>query len=266
MAKRSDAGHRIAGRDLTSWRTRFGRWLARLAQALAHRFSANVVLSLTAGVGLALAAALVAVGAEVYDAVEDGDGIARLDRPVLNAAIALRTPTNERVVTWFTDLGGPVVMPVLATVVTAVLVLCWRSVTPAVLMALAVAGSLTMTAVGKAVVGRVRPPLADAVPPYEYAASFPSGHALNSTVIAGLVAYLVLPRLSTLAGRILAVGLAAAWAVSMGLSRIFLGHHWMTDVCFAWAVGLAWLALVVTAHRLFLTARSTERIPRGDEH
>ena len=42
----------------------------------------------------------------------------------------------------------------------------------------------------------VRPPLTESVPPYEYAFSFPaSAHALNSTVIAGMVAYLLLRRL-----------------------------------------------------------------------
>jgi len=42
-----------------------------------------------------------------------------------------------------------------------------------------------MTNGGKAILGRVRPPLSEAIPPYEYAFSLPSGHALNGTVIAG---------------------------------------------------------------------------------
>jgi membrane-associated phospholipid phosphatase len=48
---------------------------------------------------------------------------------------------------------------------------------------------------GQAARWSMRPPLADAVPPYESSPSFPSGHALNSTVIAGIVGYLMLRRL-----------------------------------------------------------------------
>jgi len=120
---------------------------------------------------------------------------------------------------------------------------------------LGVAGSLTMTTVGKSLVGRVRPPQVDAVPPFEHSPSFPSGHTLNSTVIAGIVVYLLLRRLESHLARATTIVLATAWVVAMGLSRVFLGHHWLTDVAVGWTLGLAWVGVLVLAHRLFLSAR-----------
>lgn len=152
-------------------------------------------------------------------------------------------------------------MSIIAATITIVMAWRWRSRTPVILMVSAVAGSLTFTSVGKAIVGRARPPLADAVPPYEYAFSFPSGHTLNSTVIAGMVAYLVGRRLKSRLGRALCVLSAVVWSVAMGLSRVFLGHHWFTDVIFAWLLGLAWVALLITAHRIFLSLRRVEPAP-----
>lgn len=247
---------RIGDRDLTRWPSRAGQWLVRLAGRLARNVSAHGVLYLTAVIGLVLVAGLTAVSAGLYDAVVEQDGVSRLDQPVLDQAIADRTPTNTWVLTQFTHLGGPVGMTIIASLITVIMVWRWRSRTPLVLMLIAVAGSLTLTTVGKAVVARSRPPLSEAVPPYEYAFSFPSGHALNSTVIAGTVAYLLARRLRTRWARTLAVVVAVLWAVAMGLSRVFLGHHWLTDVIVGWSLGAAWLVVVVTAHRLFLTLRA----------
>jgi membrane-associated phospholipid phosphatase len=245
----------IGRRDLTRWPSAAGRALVHLVARLSAGVSAHTVLYTTLLVGMVVVMALAAGGAAIYDAVAENDGISRLDQPALDAAIGLRTPANTQLATWFTHLGGPVGMTVIASIITFLMVWRWRSRTPLVLMLIGTAGSLLMTTVGKAVVGRPRPPLAEAVPPYEYAFSFPSGHTLNSTVIAGLVAYLLLRRLTTTWARTLTVVLAVLWTVTMGLSRVFLGHHWLTDVAFAWLLGSAWLALIITAHRLFLTMR-----------
>ena len=250
---------RIGDRDLTRWPTSVGRELVRLAPALAAHVSARSVLYITALIGLVLVVALTAAGAGIYDAVAEHDGISGLDQPALDESIALRSVTNTQLATWFTHLGGSIGMTIIASVVTIAMVWRWRSRTPLILMLIAVAGSLTVTIVGKAIVGRARPPLTEAVPPYEYAFSFPSGHALNSTVIAGMVAYLLARRLRTQWARAGAVFVAIAWALAMGLSRVFLGHHWLTDVIFAWLVGATWLALLITSHRLFLTIRRAKR-------
>jgi membrane-associated phospholipid phosphatase len=253
----------IGDRDLTRWPTRLGRGLVRLVSDLAAIVSANSVLYITAAVGLALVIGLTAACAEIYDAVAEDDGISGLDQPALEESIALRTNTNTKLITWYTHLGGLIGMAIITSVITLAMVWRWRSRTPLILMLIAVAGSLSMTIVGKAIVGRARPPLTEAIPPFEYAFSFPSGHALNSTVIAGMVAYLLARRLRRRWTRAGAVIVAIAWALAMGLSRVFLGHHWLTDVIVAWLLGAAWLALLITSHRLFLTIRRAGRRAAG---
>ena len=198
--------------------------------------------------------------AGIYEGVVEGDGMAGLDQPALDAAVELRSDGLNAAVTAFTNLGAKIGMSLLASAVAVGLALRWRSWSPVVLIAITAAGSLLMTTVGKAAVGRTRPPLDEAVPPFESSPSFPSGHSLNSMAIAGIVAYLLLRKLRHRWTRALAVTGCAAFAVAMGLSRVYLGHHWLTDVVTAWALALGWLALVITGHRLWLTVRRRDPV------
>ena len=119
-----------------------------------------------------------------------------------------------------------------------------------------------MTTTGKALIGRARPPLSQAVPPYETSPSFPSGHTLNATVITAVLVSLLLRRLESAWARATAIVVGAVFVLSMGLSRVFLGHHWLTDVAVAWLLGGAWIAVLITAHQLFLATRP--RRPRPE--
>lgn len=249
----------VGTRDLTHWPTAAGRFAVDLSLRAAHWVGADRVLAFTLVAGMLLVAGLTALAAGVYDAVTEADGVAGLDRPILDAAVRARTPTGNHLVTLYTDLGGPVQMPILAAIVALTLALAWRQWTPIVLIAATGLGSLLMTTVGKAAVGRSRPPLVDAVPPFETSFSFPSGHSLNALALAGIVAYLLVRKQHAAWARALTVTLATAFAVTMGLSRVYLGHHWFTDVLVAWALALAWLAVVITAHRLFITVRRRRR-------
>jgi membrane-associated phospholipid phosphatase len=245
----------VGDRDLTRWPSAAGRWALRLTLLAVRRISPHRVLAVTLAIGLALSAALTVLAAEVYDAVVEDDGIAGLDRPALDLALRLRTPTGDRMVTAYTHLGSPGLMPLLATVAALAMALTWRQWTPVLLTTVTGLGSLLMTMVGKAAVGRIRPPRADAVPPFETSFSFPSGHSLNAMALAGIIAYLLVRRQRTARARLLTVVAAATFAVTMGLSRVYLGHHWLTDVLVAWLLALSWLCVVITAHRLYLTVR-----------
>lgn len=246
----------VAGQDLTRWKSPVGRTLAGGAERVTALLGPYAALVITLALGLAVAVSLAAVFGEVYESVIEADGVAGLDGPVLAAAQSVRSPTLDVAVTAYTNIGGTVGMPLIAVAIMIFLAARRRSWTPVILMLAAGLGSLLMTVVGKPLFGRTRPDQADAIPPYEHSASFPSGHSLNSIVIAGIVAYLIILRLETTRARVTTVLIASTFALTMGLSRVYLGHHWLTDVLAAWAIGIAWLALVITAHRLYLTVRT----------
>jgi len=157
-----------------------------LALRLAQLVSAHAVLAITAAVGAVLVTGFTIAGAEVYEAVTEDEGVAGLDRPVLDLAIRLRSARLDRALTAFTHLGGPTGMTIIASIITLLMVWCWRSRTPLILMVMAVAGSLLITVVGKAVVGPQPAATRRCRSSVRIQSLVPERHALNSTVIAGM--------------------------------------------------------------------------------
>ncbi|HEY4615005.1 MAG TPA: phosphatase PAP2 family protein [Citricoccus sp.] len=245
----------VGGRDLTRWVSPLGRWLAALTHRIGGLIGPHQSLVLLLVIGAVAAAVMTWLASEVYESVVEADGVALLDEPLLGTMIDARSPGLNLAATAYTNVGGVIGMPVLAVAIMVLLAALRRSWTPVILMVAAGGGSLLMTVAGKDLIGRARPALSDAVPPYEYSPSFPSGHSLNAFVVAGIVAYLLVLRQRTRAARVLTITTAAVFAVTIGLSRVYLGHHWFTDVLVAWVLGAAWLVVVITAHRLYLTLR-----------
>lgn len=73
--------------------------------------------------------------------------------------------------------------------------------------------------------------------------SFPSGHAANSAVVYLSLAVLASRAAPGRAPRAYLAGCAALLVVAIGLSRIYLGVHWPTDVLAGWSLGGGWACL-----------------------
>jgi len=108
--------------------------------SLKRYFSSNTLLAITASVGGLVILGLTAASAGIYDAVAEKDGISGLDQPALNQVIAWRTPLANHLWTGFTHLGGALGMTLIAGAITLLMVWRWRSLTPLILMIIAVAG------------------------------------------------------------------------------------------------------------------------------
>lgn len=86
---------------------------------------------------------------------------------------------------------------------------------------------------------RPRPDLVDHLDTV-HTASFPSGHALVTTVAYLTLAAIVVGYLETSRARIYVISVAVLVAVMVGVSRVYLGVHWPSDVAAGWALGAAW--------------------------
>jgi undecaprenyl-diphosphatase len=84
--------------------------------------------------------------------------------------------------------------------------------------------------------------------------AFPSGHATTAALAAGLLAIAVC--VSAPRGRSLLVLAACCWGASVGLTRVYLGVHWFTDVIGGWLFGIGWLGLCLAAAARWLPGRA----------
>jgi undecaprenyl-diphosphatase len=156
---------------------------------------------------------------------------------------SLASPAADAVARAATALAsGPVTLAAAALVALAALRAGGRR-TAAVVVA-SWASSALVTFALKALAGRARPSFGYTVASLSSPA-FPSGHALNAVVVWGLLAIVAGRRFPP--ARTPAVLAAGGLALLAGLSRVYLGVHWPSDVLGGWAAGAALLAGLAAA-------------------
>jgi undecaprenyl-diphosphatase len=147
-----------------------------------------------------------------------------------------------RVVTWLGSLA--VIIPV-AVLAGFFFVMRWHRWWPVALLAVTIAGAVGLYNLVKHLVGRPRPPSAIWIGHYS-GASFPSGHAAQSIACYATLALIVGAGRPTRV-KIAVFSVAALVVLIVGGSRIYLGAHWLTDVLGGYALGVAWVAVVLSA-------------------
>lgn len=184
------------------------------------------------------------------DAALEGDGLAAFDPQLTRDFVAHRTPGLSHVAQAITFLGEVPVLTVLTVVVAAALRIITGRWRPSIVLASGMAGAATLTYTLKVLIGRHRPDSSLVLGTVSNGFSFPSGHTLSSAVffllLAAMLWYSNAPRKAKVAGMAAAVLLT----IAVGLSRVYLGYHWATDVLAGWTMALTWLCLIATVVHL----------------
>lgn len=165
------------------------------------------------------------------------------------------TPILDRLATLLTSLGGPGVILVITLLVA--LVLYRRHPRAMTMLLLSVGGAAIINVVLKTAIHRVRPALWAQVVT-EKSFSFPSGHAMASSALAFSLIFIAWHT----RWRWYALILGLLYVVIIGLTRLYLGVHFPTDVIGGWIVSFAWVALVRTVLlRVHLNPKPTATLP-----
>jgi undecaprenyl-diphosphatase len=143
-----------------------------------------------------------------------------------------------------TSLGSIAVLGIVSFVVAAYLLLA-KSRAAALLVLVAVVGGLAINSLLKVQFARPRPDLF--VPAAKvFTASFPSGHAAYSAITYMTLAALLARTTASRRLRVYFVAVAVTLTFMIGVSRVYLGVHYPTDILAGWCVGSAWALLCWT--------------------
>ena len=144
----------------------------------------------------------------------------------------------EQVAFDLTALGGPTILGLTVAAVVGFLLL-HGAVRNAVFVLVACGGGWLLNTVLKELFGRERP---DVVPHLRevITLSFPSGHALTSAVVYLTLGALLMRVVQTRVAKFYLMAIAVLTTVLVGLTRVYLGVHYPTDVMAGWLIGMSW--------------------------
>lgn len=95
---------------------------------------------------------------------------------------------------------------------------------------------------------------------------FPSGHAVATVTFYALMAYLLVPKMRSVLGKVLVIAAALLITIFIGFSRIFTGGHYLTDILAGYAVGIAWSGMVYTLIELYFQTHKGASIKEGSKN
>lgn len=209
-----------------------------------HRFRESPIVRVLAGFVLA-ALVLGALGWLVTGPFREYP--LALDSAIRTAIRQMRSPMWASLFLTFTKLGATVYLALIGCAA-GIIFIFMRWFRPLVLLILVMSGQAALHHGFKWLIARPRPPAMINYPPVENF-SYPSGHAVASLCLYFTIAWVAASQIENVSLKIVVWILAAILVFLIGMSRVYIGIHYPTDVLAGWLAAAVWTAAVLSIDR-----------------
>lgn len=205
-----------------------------------------VILSLSLGITVLA----IVLFSWIADEMREGDTM-RFDDNVRSFVHSFSSPGTTKFMFAMSFMGaGGLAIMLIAAVILCVVKKWYRALG---WLALTLAGAAVLSVTLKYGFHRARPDVFFGALPHSY--SFPSGHSLFAFCFYGVMAGLINARVRSLWLRVTVFSIASLMVALIGLSRIYLGVHYPSDVIAGYLAGAIWVSTMITMDRIHKTRR-----------
>ena len=228
-------------------------WFRYIEKGIPERLRPYVTLYVVVGFLICVVSLL--IFGNLVDGVFENEAIVQFDTALANELYNGATPTGTSIYMFISLFGGTFLF-VLSFAVG--LIFIWkRQWLGLIIWIITIGGGQILNTVLKTAFARPRPTFANPLVIAQYY-SFPSGHAMMSFIVYGMLAYIICVLLKNNSHRGIVTLIAALIIILIGISRLTLGVHYFSDIIAGYSVAALWLVICISIWRYIQQRRANQ--------
>ncbi|MCH6264261.1 MULTISPECIES: phosphatase PAP2 family protein [Neobacillus] len=169
--------------------------------------------------------------------------IVQFDSTLISSVQGLESPALTAIMKFFTFIGSTKIVVILSLLIIFFLYKVLHHRLELILFIAVIAGTPIINSILKSIFHRARPEFHRLIEIGGY--SFPSGHAMNAFSVYGILAFLLWRHIATRTGRILLIIFSTIMILMIGISRIYLGVHYPSDIIGGYFASGFWMTTAI---------------------
>ncbi|MGG0480645.1 phosphatase PAP2 family protein [Priestia megaterium] len=187
----------------------------------------------------------------------NGSRIVAFDQDVISFIQGFESPLLTTIMKFFTFIGSTPAVAIISILSLFFLYKVLKHRTELILFIAIIMGSPILNGLLKLLFHRVRPNFHRLIEINGY--SFPSGHAMSAFAVYGILSFLLWRHIPTRLGRTCLLSVSTVMILAIGVSRIYLGVHYPSDVIGGYFASGCWLAIAIWFYQRYLEKRFEQK-------